>query len=414
MLDGERKLDDRYVLQREIHAGKRCTVYQAKHRHTHRRVALKLLNLDHVLNEVERNALLGEARLLSEIRHVAIPDVLDASMVSCNIAGAFQPYIVMEMIEGRTLAGLIAARGALDIPLAVVAAQVLAAALRACHKVGLVHQDVRPANLLLPLERVDREPETRGAPLKLVDFDAAMRSLLADGAAQDRQYHAYLAPEQQHGGLVDPRTDVFGVGVVLYQCLTGEVPYPPDGSFRGKAVAPSSHRSEVPSSLDAVVLKAIAPNITARYETMDQLLGALENALRADPSIPPMPSTPPVSLVPGPSIPPDASRRRYARAAYMTPVRLVRGDETTIDCTSEDISEGGVQLYGPRVLGEGEEVTARFALPISGTIVEVRATARWHKDAQEGTGATGLQFVDLVDQNAQEIAKYVEYFSESS
>jgi serine/threonine-protein kinase len=413
MLDQERVLDERYVLLREIHAGRRSTVYHARHRYTNRNVALKLLGLEHAKDKLERDALLGEARLLTEIRHVAIPDVLDAGMVH-DPAGAVQPYIVMELIEGRTLAGLLAARRHLDIPLAIVAAQAIAAALRACHRAGLVHQDVRPANLLLPTARADREPETRGAPIKLVDFDAAMRSMLAGGAAEDRAYHAYLAPEQQHGGLVDPRTDVFALGVVLYQCLTGEIPYPVDGSFGGRAIAPSSHKDEIPKALDAVVLQAISPNVTARIADMDQLIVALEGVLHAEPSLPAAPSHPPISLAPSHSVPPTgASRRRFVRAAYLTPVRMIRSDNSMIDCTSEDISEGGMLILGPRVLAEREEVVVRFSLPISGKIVEMKSVACWHRNAHEGAGATGLSFKDANEDSTAEIAKYVEYFADS-
>src|SRR5690606_34176918 len=109
--------------------------------------------------------------------------------------------------------------------------------------------------------------------------------------------------------------------------------------------------------------------------------------------------------------PPGSSRRQFARAAYMTPVRLIREGDSMIDCTSEDISEGGLQLYGPRVLAENEQVVARFALPISGRIVEVQSTARWHIDAHDGEGATGLGFNQLADETTQEIARYVQFFA---
>ncbi len=413
MLKEPRVLDDRYNLMREIHDGDRCTIYQAKHSHTHRNVAIKLLKLSHVERHIERAALLGEARLLSEIRHVAIPDVLDAGVVSCSIPKAGQPYIVMEMIEGRSLAGLLAARRQLDIPLALLAAQTLAAALCACHGVGLIHQDVRPANLLLPVERAHRDPEMRGAPLKLVDFDAALRSKLSDGAIQDRTYHGYVAPEQQHGGKVDVRTDVFAVGVVLYQCLTGELPFPADGSFSVSARPPSEHREGIPKSLDELVLHAIAPNITARFENMTELSSALDSLSLEEPVEASVSASPPVSLVPSPSIAPESSRRRFPRAAYMTPVRLIRGDDTVIDCTTEDISVGGLQLFGPRVLDDDEEVVGRFALPISGQIVSVRSVGRWHRNAHAGAGATGVSFSNLTPEAAQEIAKYVEFFSDA-
>ncbi len=404
-MEEPRIIDNRYVLLREIHHGRRCTVFQAQHLYTHRMVALKLLELELVPRELERESLLGEAKLLSEIRHVAIPEVLDAGTIPCSIPDIEQPFIVMEMINGRSLAGLLAARGSLEVPLAVLAAQALAAALRACHNVGLVHQDVRPANLLLPLERADRVPETRGAPLKLVDFDAANKSLLRGGEADDRAYHAYLAPEQQHGGAVDPRTDVFAVGVVLYQCLTGALPYPPDGSFAGPVPPPSTLAAGVPRRLDQAVMRAIEPNITARFKDMDQLLAALETALHAPPS------SPPQSLVPPSTVATGASRRRFTRAAYLTPVRLVRGDGNTIDCTSEDISAGGMLLYGPRLLNDDEAIVARFALPISGNIIRAKAAARWHRSAHDGEGATGIEFTDLSDVAAQEIARYVEFFA---
>lgn len=418
MLERERILDARYLLVREIHSGRRCRVYQATHLHTHRTVAVKLLKSEHLNVQAERDSLIGEARLLSEIRHVAIPDVLDAGLAPSETGGLEEPYIVMEMIEGRSLAGLLAARGQLDVPVAIVAAQALAAALRACHLVDLVHQDVRPANILLPLERADRTPETRGAPLKLVDFDTAMRSLLAGGASEDRPYHPYLAPEQQHGGTVDPRTDVFATGVVLYECLTGRLPYPTDGSFMPLPRPPSEHRDGVSPRLDDVVMRALAPNVTARLKDMNLLLGMLEGALAPEPSVPPVASVPPptsiptASLVSAPTMPPAASRRRHPRAAYMTPVRLMRDDGTVIDCTSEDISESGMLLYGRRLLGDEERIRIRFALPIGGAIVQAKGVARWHREAHGDEGATGVSFVDLAEAHAAEIAKYVEFFSD--
>ncbi len=401
----ERMLDGRYKLRREIHKSRRCTVFQAQHRFTQRIVAVKQLHKSLATRSEERDALFGEARLLSEIRHACVPEVLDAGEADDD--GVCTPYLVMEMIEGRSLAGLLAARGRLETPAAVALAQALAATLRAVHASGVVHLDVSPRNIMLPTGRADRQLETRGAPIKLMDFDEAVRGLVSDAAVRAGD-DDYRAPEQLAGEATDERVDVFSLGVIVYECLAGNLPYSGDGASRFAAPAPSlvGAADGITAALDETVRRAIAPDRSARQRDMDMLLGELAQASRASPeSAPPRPvSAPPLSA--------PTKRRQHPRAAYLTPVRVLREDGSSIDSSSEDISVGGMLLLGPELDSDAERVEVRFALPISGRIVTLGATTRWRSRARDGAGATGLQFAELDEASRDEIAKYVDYFAD--
>ena len=103
-------------------------------------------------------------------------------------------------------------------------------------------------------------------------------------------------------------------------------------------------------------------------------------------------------------------RRATPRASYLTPVRVLRSGGGSVDGSTEDISEGGMLLLGPCVLGDEEQVQVRFALPITGQVVSVHAVARWRREARDGRGATGLRFVDLDAGHRKTIAQYVEFF----
>lgn len=401
----ERMLDGRYKLRREIQKSRRCTVFQAQHRYTQRIVALKQLHRSLATRSEERDTLFGEARLLSEIRHACVPDVLDAGEVDDE--GVATPYIVMEMVDGRSLAGLLAARRRLETPAAVALAQALAATLRAVHESGVVHLDVSPRNIMLPTARADRQLETRGAPIKLMDFTEAVRSLLSDAAVRAGD-DEYRAPEQLAGDATDERVDLFSVGVIVYECLAGVLPYSGDGASRFAAPPPSlvGMADGVTAALDEVVRRAIAPIPSERQRDMETLLIELAHATRDRPTPEPARplSAPPASL--------PAKRRKHPRAAYLTPVRVMREDGSSIDSSSEDISVGGMLLLGPELDSDGERVEVRFALPISGRIVKFEATTRWRSQARDGAGATGLQFSDVEQAAREEIAKYVDYFAD--
>ena len=401
------KLEGRYQLRREIARGQRSVVYEAQHLFTLRSVALKVLYGPAARDEVQRDILLAEARLLTELRHPCIVTVIDAGTVRAGAGDHLgRPYVVMDMLEGRSLAGVLAARGRLEIEEAVRVALGLCSALACAHESGVVHQAMGPENLFLPPAGPGLTvtfPGVYEPPVRLIDFSAAARAIVsgADERAVDPTAAAasYLAPEQHAGDATDERCDLFSAAVVLYECLTGLLPYMQTAAqltSAGQLVPPIELRDDIPPALSDVVLRALAPRPDDRYGDARALAEALGRANEQAP--PPRPTVPPVK------------RRATPRASYLTPVRVMRTGGRSVDGSTEDISEGGMLLLGPGVLDDAEEVQVRFALPLTGQVISTNAVARWRREARDGRGATGLQFVELPAEHGKTIAQYVEFF----
>jgi len=402
------KLEGRYQLRREIARGQRSVVYEAHHQFTLRSVALKLLYGPAARDETQRDVLLAEARLITELRHPCIVTVIDAGQVRDGASAEVgHPYVVMEMLEGRSLAGVLAARGMLDVEDALTVALGLCSALACAHESGVVHQAVAPQNLFLPPAGPGLTvtfPGVYEPPVRLIDFSAAARAIVAGaderpGAAADGAGAAYLAPEQLLGEPVDERCDLFSTAVVFYECLTGQLPFEHSAgqlASAGPITPPIELRGEVPPALSDVVLRALAPRPDDRHADARALAEALRKANEQAP--PSRRTVPPVK------------RRATPRASYLTPVRVLRPGGGTVDGSTEDISEGGILLLGPGVLDDAEEVQVRFALPLTGQVISVNAVARWRREARDGRGATGLQFVNLDAEHRKTIAQYVEFF----
>ncbi|RLB53069.1 MAG: hypothetical protein DRI90_21560, partial [Deltaproteobacteria bacterium] len=373
------KLEGRYQLRREIARGQRSVVYQAQHQFTLRSVALKVLYGPAARDETQRDVLLAEARLITELRHPCVVTMIDAGQVSDpSVPGPARPYLVMEMLEGRSLAGVLAARRQLEVEDGLTIALGLCSALACAHESGVVHQAISPQNLFLPPAGPGLTvtfPGVYEPPVKLIDFSSAARAIVAGvderpGRTSDGAAAAYLAPEQHNRQPTDERCDIFSLGVVFYECLTGQLP------FEGSAVKltsaqqiapPIELRAEVPGALSDAVLRALAPNPADRYPDARAFAHALRTA---NDQAPPSKST----------IPP-VMRRAAPRASYLTPVRVHRaGGVAAVDGSTEDISEGGMLLLGPCALEDEEQVQVRFALPISGQVITVNAVARWRRE----------------------------------
>ena len=247
-------------------------VYRAWQTAHNRWVALKLLNPERSLGRATR--LLREARILGRLNH---PHV-----VAIHETGEYdgQPCLVMEWMTGGSLrASLI--QGPLPIGEAVKFAKEVASALEAVHALGIVHRDLKPANVLLSLPVAAGDSPTA----KLTDF----------GIAWDREANEqftstgmvvgtpqYMAPEQtglsQFPGVVGPASDIYGVGALLYDCLTGQPPHSGDTSFAtlsqvasADPVPPSKLRTEIPLDLETIVVKCLRKNPADRYRTAGEL-----------------------------------------------------------------------------------------------------------------------------------------------
>ncbi|HEY6559662.1 MAG TPA: serine/threonine-protein kinase [Polyangiaceae bacterium] len=415
-------IDRRYALRREIDRGGIGAVFEAYHLLTTRAVAIKVLVNDHALNPESQARLLREAKALTLARHPNVVAVLDAGTTDAGV-----PYLVMELIEGRTLSGILASRRKLSIPDTLQIGVQLCEAMGSVHDRGIVHRDIKPSNLFLARNEIGEET------IKLFDFGVAglRNEIVAMQAAKLTRQGAllgtpeYMAPEQLLAKPADPRADIYSIGVTLYECLTGGVPF--EGSF-GEILLKASTESvpaltgrcaDVSPALAAVIDRALAKDPADRYadarafaralqETTDQPFGQISLlGIRRGrpPPLPPEARAPrPAPAVGGPAA--AVPRRRYARAPYVTPVRIVQTDGITVDGHSEDVSEGGMLVLTRQLCSNEQSVTIRFALPGTGRIINLNATARWVRTAR-GTGAAGLEFLDMPDDIRDSIRDYV-------
>ena len=257
------QLGGRYRLDAQIGAGGMSTVYRAFDTVLERQVAVKLMHRDIAHNPDQLERFRREARAVAQLNHPHIVQVIDAGEESDAAHPGFStPYIVFEYVEGETLKERIRRFGRLDDPRGVAYAIEIARALGAAHERGIVHRDVKPQNIL-----VDEEGSA-----KVTDFGIA-RTLEQEGLTADGRVLGttdYVSPEQALGHAVTGQSDLYSLGVVLYEMLTGDVP------FRGEnqvAVAMKHVREELPdiqyrrpevsSALAAVLDRATAKDLGA-------------------------------------------------------------------------------------------------------------------------------------------------------
>jgi serine/threonine protein kinase len=264
----------RYRLERPLGHGGMGTVYLAHDLELDRPVAVKLLAERLAGDDAFRRRFLREARVAARLSHPNVVAVYDAGETEEGL-----PYIVMEYVAGATLEG----RGPLPPPEAVGLALQACHGLAHAHEHGLVHRDVKPHNLLL---RSD-------GTLKVADFGIARAAeataLTEVGAVLGTA--AYLAPEQAAGGAVTPATDVYALGAVLYELLTGRPPYEPtslaDLAERPEIVPVSELAPQVPRGVEDAVMRALARNPDYRQSSAAELTRELGDRPRTPTRVPP-------------------------------------------------------------------------------------------------------------------------------
>jgi eukaryotic-like serine/threonine-protein kinase len=255
--------DGRYRVMRKLGAGGMADVYLAEDEELGRRVAIKILNDRHANDESFVERFRREAKNAAGLSHPNIVSIYDRG----EAEGTY--YIAMEYLDGRTLKELLIARGPMPIADAIHHTRQTLNALRFAHKKGVVHRDIKPHNVM-----VDGDGR-----LKVTDFGIARA-----GASQMTEAGAivgtaqYLSPEQARGAAVDQRSDLYSIGVVLYEMLTGNVPFTGESPVEiamkhlsDTPRPPSSIRPEIPPDLDMVVLRALAKNPDDRFQTAEEM-----------------------------------------------------------------------------------------------------------------------------------------------
>jgi serine/threonine-protein kinase len=307
-----RVFTNRYEIEREIARGGMAEVYLARDRLLDRPVALKALFPEYAREPSFVERFRREAQAAANLNHPNIVAIYDWGQES----GTY--FIVLEYVEGRSLRDLIRTEGPLEPHQAADVAAEIAAALAFAHRAGVVHRDVKPGNVLL----------TRSGGVKVTDFGIA-RAGAGDGLTQTGSVMGtatYFSPEQAQGLAVDGRSDVYSLGVVLYEMVTGVAPFAGDSPVavaykhvREDVVPPSQRNPDVPPALEQIVLTALAKDPDHRYQTADDLRADLLRFRRGRP-LAAAPVTALVAEVPSAAV--QAATGAYAGSATVQAPRL--------------------------------------------------------------------------------------------
>lgn len=276
-----KRLNDTYSVEVVIGEGGMGRVYRASHtRIASKRFAIKVLRPEFTRNAEVVTRFRREAEAAASITHPNVVEVYDVDETSDGYS-----YLVSEFLAGQDLSEFLARQGKLDFLLAVNIALQLCRALEAAHAAGVVHRDIKPHNVFL-LAGDDGTLPAYPA-VKILDFGLS-RFMDCEGTQLTRAgvimgTPAYMSPEQAEGKAVDARTDVYGVGAVLFAMLTGRPPYEAD-TLQALVLAvisqepdrPRSINTEIPENLEFIVQRAMARTKEDRYQSMAELRGALE------------------------------------------------------------------------------------------------------------------------------------------
>ena len=270
--------DGRYRILRKLGSGGMANVYLAEDQELGRRVAIKILNDRHAGDDQFVERFRREAKNAASLSHPNIVSIYDRG----EAEGTY--YIAMEYLDGRSLKELIVARGPAPVHVAIDYARQILAAIRFAHRHGIVHRDIKPHNVLVDAE----------GRLKVTDFGIARA-----GASQMTEAGSiigtaqYLSPEQAKGAPVDQTSDLYSVGVVLYELLTGVVPFSGDTPVEiamkhlsSPPEPPSAKRADIPRELDLVVMRALAKDPADRYQSAEEMDADLARVARGVPVSP--------------------------------------------------------------------------------------------------------------------------------
>ena len=269
-----RLLAGRYELIEKIGEGGMAIVYKAKCRLLNRYVAIKILRPEFTKTEAFVENFRKESQAAAGLTHPNIVSVYDVGKEE-NIH-----YIVMELVEGKPLSEIIEEKVHLDYKEAIEITKQVASALSLAHKNQIVHRDVKPHNIMI----------TNTGVAKLADFGIARAvtngNVVSDATSGNKVMGSvhYISPEQARGAYVDERTDIYSLGIVMYEMLTGQVPFDGDSAvsialkhINDTMTPPSQLMAGIPPQLEKLILKATDKYQSNRFKTADEMIEALDD-----------------------------------------------------------------------------------------------------------------------------------------
>jgi eukaryotic-like serine/threonine-protein kinase len=304
---------ENYLIQAQLGEGGMGTVYRALETHLDRTVAIKVLNTDLARDPSIVERFRSEARAQANLNHTNIATLYAFLVFQGN------PVMVMEYVEGDTFQQLVNRRGPIPCEEAIPLFRQALLGISAAHRMGIVHRDIKPSNLML----------NRSGIVKVMDFGiakaaTATRNLTRTGTQLGTVF--YMSPEQVKGERVDNRSDIYSLGITLYELLTANVPFSSDSEFQvlndhvnTPPPPPSKFYPYLPKGLENIILKSLEKNPDRRFQTAEEFGAALERPEAWETATPrPGPSLHNTVLSGGPSI-----AAPHAPAAPPAPAALV-------------------------------------------------------------------------------------------